>query len=198
MTKIMAVTIVPILAFLMFASMNEGPSQDAKSVAIDATPTNATNYMSTTDVQREGQMLDRRAQEYERALILKERRAKAKAKAEAQAEREAAYVAQQEAEAEAAALAQAQEGSAAPPVSSGSVWDRLAECESGGNWSYNGSSGYDGGLQFLPSTWTGVKPSGYPDYAWQATREQQIAAAEILLQSSGWGAWPSCSAQLGL
>lgn len=86
----------------------------------------------------------------------------------------------------------------APAASGGTVWDRLAECESGGNWAYNGSSGYDGGLQFLPSTWAAVAPSGYPAYAWQASREQQIAAAEILLTTSGWGAWPTCSAELGL
>lgn len=86
----------------------------------------------------------------------------------------------------------------APAVTSGSVWDRLAMCESGGRWAYNGSSGYDGGLQFSPGTWTAYKLSGYPAYAWQASREQQIAVAERVLASQGWGAWPACSSKLGL
>jgi resuscitation-promoting factor RpfB len=86
----------------------------------------------------------------------------------------------------------------APARASGSVWDRLAKCESGGRWSYNGSSGFDGGLQFHPSTWRAYKPSGYPAYAWQASRNQQIAVAEKVLGSQGWGAWPACSRKLGL
>lgn len=83
-------------------------------------------------------------------------------------------------------------------VSGDTVWDRLAECESGGDWSYNGSSGYDGGLQFLPSTWTNFGGGQFAQYAWGATREQQIIIAEKVLASGGWGQWPSCSAELGL
>lgn len=81
----------------------------------------------------------------------------------------------------------------------GSVWDRLAGCESGGRWDYNGSSGYDGGLQFHPGTWNAYS-GGVTAYAWQATREQQIAAAERLLAASGgrFTAWPGCRAKLGL
>ena len=82
-----------------------------------------------------------------------------------------------------------------PNVSGSSVWDRLAQCESGGNWGINTGNGYYGGLQFSLSTWRGVGGSGYPH---QASREEQIARAEILLASSGWGAWPACAAQLGL
>ena len=81
---------------------------------------------------------------------------------------------------------------------SGSVWDRLAQCESGGRWDYNGGSGYDGGLQFLPRTWTAYKPSGYPAYAWQASREQQIAVAVKVQSDQGWGAWPACTRKLGI
>lgn len=83
-------------------------------------------------------------------------------------------------------------------ASGGTVWDRLAECESGGNWSYNGGSGYDGGLQFAPSTWRAMGGTEYADYAWQATRAQQIVIAERTLEAAGWGAWPGCSRQLGL
>lgn len=77
-------------------------------------------------------------------------------------------------------------------------WDAIAQCESGGRWHYNGSSGYDGGLQFLPSTWTAVmRASGYrfASYAWQATRVQQIAAAQYLIGPMGadpWTQWPYC------
>ncbi len=80
---------------------------------------------------------------------------------------------------------------------SGSVWDRLAQCESGGNWSLNVGT-YDGGLQFHPSTWNSWKKSSYPDYAWQATRAQQIEAATRLQAALGWGQWPACSSKLGL
>ena len=78
------------------------------------------------------------------------------------------------------------------------MWDRLAQCESGGNWSYNGGSGYDGGLQFLPSTWRAYGGQDFADAAWQASREQQIAVAERVLDDVGWGAWPTCSRRLGL
>lgn len=84
---------------------------------------------------------------------------------------------------------------AAAPVADGSVWDSIARCESGGNWSINTGNGYYGGLQFTLSSWQGVGGSGYPH---QASREEQIARAEMLLQRQGWGAWPACTAKLGL
>lgn len=85
----------------------------------------------------------------------------------------------------------------APVVSStdGSVWDQLARCESGGNWSINTGNGFYGGLQFTLSSWHGVGGSGYPN---EASREEQIARAEILLSKQGWGAWPACTSKLGL
>jgi Transglycosylase-like domain len=82
------------------------------------------------------------------------------------------------------------------PVPTGGVWYALAECESGGDWSYNGPSGFDGGLQFLPSTWDSMG-TGYA-YAWQAPASVQIAAAQRLQAQSGWGQWPTCAAKLGL
>lgn len=84
-----------------------------------------------------------------------------------------------------------------PTTPSGSVWDRLAQCESGGNWSHRGGT-YHGGLQFHPDTWTRHKPSGYPQYAYQATREQQIVVGERVQASQGWAAWPHCSRVVGL
>jgi Transglycosylase-like domain len=85
----------------------------------------------------------------------------------------------------------------APQQSTNSVWDRLAECESGGNWSIN-TGAFDGGLQFLPSTWRSMGGTQYAPYAWQATREQQIAIAEKTLAAGGWGQWPGCARKLGL
>jgi resuscitation-promoting factor RpfB len=78
---------------------------------------------------------------------------------------------------------------------SGSVWDKLAKCESGGNWSINTGNGYYGGLQFSLSTWRAYGGSGMPN---KASREQQIAIAKKLQADAGWGAWPACSAKLGL
>lgn len=77
----------------------------------------------------------------------------------------------------------------------GGAWDRLAACESGGNWSINTGNGYYGGLQFSLSSWRGVGGSGYPH---QASKAEQIRRAEMLRASGGWGHWPACSAKLGL
>ncbi len=94
----------------------------------------------------------------------------------------------------AAAAIMAPAASAAPD----SDWDRLAECEANGNWQINTGNGYHGGLQFSPSTWSAYGGQEFAPYAYQATREQQIAVAERTLAGQGWGAWPACSARLGL
>ncbi|MDR6169992.1 MULTISPECIES: transglycosylase family protein [unclassified Curtobacterium] len=88
-------------------------------------------------------------------------------------------------------------GLAAAPANaaSGSTWDALAQCESGGNWAINTGNGYYGGLQFNLGTWQANGGTGNPASASRAT---QIAVAERVLASQGWGAWPACSAQLGL
>ncbi len=67
--------------------------------------------------------------------------------------------------------------------------------ESGGNWSINTGNGYYGGLQFSQSSWRAVGGSGSPS---QASKSEQIARAEALKARQGWGAWPACSAKLGL
>ncbi|WP_043444462.1 LysM peptidoglycan-binding domain-containing protein [Arthrobacter sp. L77] len=76
-----------------------------------------------------------------------------------------------------------------------SDWDALAQCESGGNWGISTGNGFSGGLQFTPSTWAAFGGQGAPQ---NASREQQIAVAENVLAGQGWGAWPACSAKLGL
>lgn len=84
--------------------------------------------------------------------------------------------------------------SQAPAVAHG-VWDRLAECESGGDWSINTGNGYYGGLQFSESSWRAVGGTGLPH---QHSREEQIKRGKKLQAIQGWGAWPACSAKLGL
>ncbi|GAA2546976.1 hypothetical protein GCM10010210_17940 [Pseudonocardia hydrocarbonoxydans] len=76
-----------------------------------------------------------------------------------------------------------------------STWDALAECESSGNWDINTGNGYSGGLQFSPSTWRAYGGEGD---AHDASRTEQIAVAERVLDGQGWGAWPACSRELGL
>jgi LysM repeat protein len=77
----------------------------------------------------------------------------------------------------------------------GTVWDKLAQCESGGNWSINTGNGYYGGVQFSAGTWRAYGGTGLPH---QASRAQQIAVAERTLAAQGWNAWPACSRKLGL
>ena len=80
----------------------------------------------------------------------------------------------------------------AAPVS---TWDALAECESGGNWGTSTGNGFSGGLQFTPSTWAAFGGSGDPS---SASKSEQIRVAENVQAGQGWGAWPACSAKLGL
>ena len=76
------------------------------------------------------------------------------------------------------------------------VWDALAQCESGGNWAINTGNGYYGGLQFNVGTWQSYGGTGLPS---QASRETQIAiATKVRDASGGYGAWPACAAKLGL
>lgn len=77
------------------------------------------------------------------------------------------------------------------------VWDRIARCESGGNWHINTGNGYYGGLQFSASTWRAYGGTAYAPTADRATREQQIAVATKVQRSQGWGAWPTCSTRAG-
>jgi len=80
-----------------------------------------------------------------------------------------------------------------PVYSSGSsVWDAIAQCESGGNWAANTGNGYYGGLQFSLSTWQAYGGTGLPS---ENSRETQIAIAEkVRAASGGYGAWPVCGA----
>lgn len=79
------------------------------------------------------------------------------------------------------------------------AWDRLAQCESGGNWAINTGNGYYGGLQFDAQTWRAYGGTQYAPLPHQATREQQIAVATKMRDArGGYSAWPACSRKLGL
>ncbi len=95
------------------------------------------------------------------------------------------------------ALAGAAAGIGAAPASAApaGTWDSLAKCESGGDWSINTGNGFKGGLQFTDSTWKAFGGSGS---AANASKSQQIAVAKKVQAGQGWGAWPACSAKLGL
>lgn len=75
-------------------------------------------------------------------------------------------------------------------------WDRVAQCESGGNWAINTGNGYYGGLQFSASTWAAYGGTAYAPTANLATKAQQIAIAEKVLKGQGKGAWPHCGVGL--
>ena len=79
-----------------------------------------------------------------------------------------------------------------------SVWDRVAACESGGNWHINTGNGFYGGLQFTRSTWNGFGGGRYASRADLATKSEQIAVAQRVLATQGPGAWPTCGARAGL
>ncbi|WP_329305941.1 transglycosylase family protein [Streptomyces sp. NBC_01260] len=83
-------------------------------------------------------------------------------------------------------------------AASGSVWEKVAACESTGNWHINSGNGYFGGLQFTRSTWAAYGGADYAPRADLASRDQQIAIAEKVLKGQGPGAWPVCSARAGL
>lgn len=78
------------------------------------------------------------------------------------------------------------------------VWDDLAQCESGGNWAINTGNGYYGGLQFSHATWHGYGGGDFAEYPHEATREEQIIVAERLHAARGFQPWPACRIKLGL
>ncbi|WP_078893881.1 transglycosylase family protein [Streptomyces sp. CT34] len=89
-------------------------------------------------------------------------------------------------------------GSAAaadPPPTSGTDWEKVAACESSGDWHINTGNGYHGGLQISRSTWRAYGGERFAPRADLASREEQIAVAERIVQDRGLGAWPNCAPQ---
>ncbi|MGW5109179.1 transglycosylase family protein [Nocardia sp. NPDC004123] len=92
----------------------------------------------------------------------------------------------------------AKPGTEVPDVQNGTTWDALAKCESGGNWAINTGNGFFGGIQFDQNTWERQGGTRYAPRADLATREEQIAIAEVTRARQGWGAWPACTSRLGI
>ncbi|MFJ8696365.1 transglycosylase family protein [Streptomyces roseolilacinus] len=87
-------------------------------------------------------------------------------------------------------------GATSANAATAAEWDRVAQCESGGNWSINTGNGYYGGLQFSASTWAAYGGTKYASTADQAGKAQQIEIAEKVLAGQGKGAWPVCGVGL--
>lgn len=75
-------------------------------------------------------------------------------------------------------------------------WEKLAGCESGGNWAIDTGNGFSGGLQFTQQTWSAFGGEDFAPKASEAGREEQMEVANRVLREQGWGAWPACSGKL--
>ena len=84
-------------------------------------------------------------------------------------------------------------GAGTASAAGGHDWSGVANCESSGNWAANTGNGYQGGLQFSPSTWAAYGGSGN---AANASQAEQIRVAENVLEGQGPGAWPTCGKHL--
>ncbi|HET6499799.1 MAG TPA: transglycosylase family protein [Amycolatopsis sp.] len=89
-------------------------------------------------------------------------------------------------------------GTKQPDITNGALWDKLAMCESTGNWAANTGNGFYGGVQFTESTWLAYGGGAYAQWPYQASREQQIVVAQKVQQGQGWVAWPVCSIKAGI
>ena len=78
------------------------------------------------------------------------------------------------------------------------VWDKVAQCESGQRWHIDSGNGYYGGLQFSAGTWRAHGGRKYAGHADDATRAEQIEVARRVLHSQGRNAWPVCGPRAGL
>ncbi|WP_367322598.1 transglycosylase family protein [Streptomyces sp. HUAS ZL42] len=89
-------------------------------------------------------------------------------------------------------------GAGGASAADGTVWDKVAECETGGSWSADVGDGYFGGLHLTQGDWEiygGLEYASSPD---RASRSQQIAVAQKILAAEGPGAWPTCGLTSGL
>ncbi|NUP74833.1 MAG: DUF348 domain-containing protein [Sinomonas sp.] len=80
-------------------------------------------------------------------------------------------------------------GAAAPAMMNEAMWDKIAQCESSGNWSANTGNGYYGGLQFDISSWNANGGGQYAPNASLATKAQQIAVANTYYAKAGLSPW---------
>ncbi|WP_433856759.1 transglycosylase family protein [Streptomyces kronopolitis] len=78
------------------------------------------------------------------------------------------------------------------------TWDKVAQCESGGEWSAAAGNGYYGGLQLTQEMWDKYGGSAYASRPDLASRAQQIVVAQSILDHRGPGVWTSCATDAGL
>ncbi|MGW8666587.1 transglycosylase family protein [Streptomyces niveus] len=89
-------------------------------------------------------------------------------------------------------------GASGASAADAATWDRVAGCESGGIWSADFGNGAYGGLQITQETWADFGGTAYAPTPDQASRSQQIAVAEKILDARGPSAWPTCALVTGL
>ncbi|MFT4218161.1 MAG: ubiquitin-like domain-containing protein [Micropruina sp.] len=69
------------------------------------------------------------------------------------------------------------------------MWDRIAKCESGGNWHINTGNGYYGGLQFANASWRANGGTDFAPRADLASRAEQITVANRYYAKAGLAPW---------
>lgn len=89
-------------------------------------------------------------------------------------------------------------GATSASAADATTWDRVAECETGAAWSDNTGDGYYGGLHVTQWDWENYGGLEYAPSADQASRSQQIAVAEKILDGRGLVVWPTCGPLSGL
>jgi hypothetical protein len=89
-------------------------------------------------------------------------------------------------------------GASGASAADGTVWDKVAECETGGSWSANEGDGEYGGLALSQEDWEAYGGLDYASRPDLASRNQQIAVAQKLLADQGVGAWGTCGLTSGL
>jgi hypothetical protein len=161
---------------LMLATNGNDPESTA--VAADAPPSEAPTTAPSTEAP---------AAPVDAEEVIEDAQRAEQARVDQQLQDYAAAVTQAENEAALEALAQAErEASSGIPDS---YWDRMAQCETGGDWTMVGSR-YSGGLGFYNGTWDSFGGREFAARAGQATREQQIIVANRVANDvgiSGWG-----------
>ncbi len=74
-------------------------------------------------------------------------------------------------------------------LANAAMWDRIAQCESGGNWSINTGNGYYGGLQVATASWLANGGDDFAPRADLASRAEQITIANRYYAKAGLSPW---------
>lgn len=74
-------------------------------------------------------------------------------------------------------------------LANAAMWDRIAQCESSGNWSINTGNGYYGGLQFATASWLAYGGADFAPRADLASRAEQITVANRYYAKAGLSPW---------